>query len=631
MHLHYFLNIDMKISFPKQITIILLFFPAIVILASPAYPGLVKVKQPDGVAVSVYLKGDEKVHWMESEDGYSLLYDNNRTIVYAISDDKGNMIPSSVAAQDISKRSASVQTFLKEIPQKINYSPTQINTLRSIWKITQRSLNTGSDQLRAAVGEAHAICALIGFKDKPFTKTQEEFYNLMNQTGYSVGGDNGSVKDYYVENSYGKLELTITVAGPYTVSKNWAYYGENGADGDDISARVQEFAMEAAQLTFNDQNINPAVYDNDGDGYIDAFHIIYAGFGEEAGADPNSIWAHEYGFPALTFGNKRLDTYSCSPELQGNSGNDITHIGIICHEMGHIFGALDFYDTDGNSGGNFVGTGRWDLMGSGNWNNSGACPAHINMYQKIQCGWVNPVVLTQSQMITDMPNSAMNAVAYRYDTSTPGEYFILENRQKVGFDQYIPGTGLLIYHVSVTNADINYNIVNTRHPQKMYPVCASASTNPTGTPASYGNINSDGCPFPGSSNNTSFTDYTIPSATSWNGANTAKPLTEIQEQNGVVFFQFLMSDAEKIINLQATQGEEINIYPNPVDKGENMVIDCGSNTKSTLLLYNISGQLIQQEQITVSVFQRRMDFDPGVYLLQIKTNSKLYTRKFIIK
>jgi len=547
----------MKIIFSVLLTIVLFISTAIEALASPAFPGKIKKVQPDGSTISLYMKGDERIHWMESEDGYSLLYDKNRSIVYATVDKDGNMVPSSVAARDVSLRSTSDQSFLKGISKKLNYSPTQINTAKTIWKMVQKDSNL----FRSSVGTAHAICALVNFQDKQLVKTAADFDALMNQVGYSKGGDKGSVHDYYLENSYNQLNLVITVAGPYTVSKPWAYYGQNDITGSDSLPLVLEFATEVAKLAFNDKNINPAEYDNDNDGYIDAFHIIYAGYGEESGGDPNSIWSHEFGFnPALTFGNKKLDIYSCSPELCGNSGTNITHIGVVCHEMGHVFGSPDFYDA---SGGSFIGTGQWDLMASGSWNgpgvwdntgsiysNVGSCPAHINMYQKIQNGWVTPIVLTQAQTITNMPNSAKNATAYRYNTSTPGEYYILENRQKTGFDQYVPGNGLLIYHVSLTNSDIQSNTVNTGTPQKMYPVCASATTNPNVTPASYGNINSAGCPFPGTSNKSSFTDYTIPSATSWKGANTLKPVTEIQEQNGTISFNFMKPNVDPVTNLK---------------------------------------------------------------------------------
>lgn len=706
-------------TFRTSLYIIILFvFQLITVKASPAYPGLIHKKQPDGTAISLYLKGDEKVHWMESEDGYSLLYNNNHTIVYAISNKEGGMIPSSVVARDVSLRSTSDQIFLNNIPKKLKYSSAQINTLSSIRKITRESSTIGQSQFRASAGDTtYAICALVNFHDKPIVKTPEEFNSLMNQAGYSANGAMGSVNDYYYENSYGKLNLVVTVAGPYTVSKNWAYYGANDIEGHDSVRLVHEFATEVANLTFKDTKITPAKYDNDGDGYIDAFHIIYAGYGEEAGGDPNCIWAHESGFyPALTFGNKKLNTYSCSPELRGNFGSNITYIGVICHEIGHVLGSPDFYDVDyADSGGQFAGTGLWDLMANGNWNNNGACPAHINMYQKVQFGWVTPVVLDQPQIISNMTNSTTNPVAYRYNTSTSGEYFILENRQKIGFDQYIPGTGLLIYHVSITNSDIFNNTVNIKHPQKVYPVCASAITNPTSDPASYGNINSSGCPFPGSSNNTSFTDYTVPAAISWMGANTTKPITEIQEQNGIISFQFSMSSVESVTNFQisvenqttvnlswnkpsedvtgyniyrndvliiklmgknnttysqtnvgtgnynycvtalydrkesesvcahvAVQNNtaivptnhlegEINIYPNPIESGGVLTIRCDPRTISTLSFYAASGQLLQQEQTIEPVYYKKMNFNPGIYLLQLKNNSKTYTQKIIIK
>ena len=283
----------------KLIFVITLVCQAFTTISAPAYPGLIKMEQPDGSVISLYLKGDEKVSWMETEDGYSLMYNNDKFIVYAMSDQEGGMIPSSVVVKDIFLRSSSELDFLKDIPKKLRYSSTQINTLRSIWEITQSSSSTFSNLFRSSVGDANAICALVGFPDKPLVRTKEEFNNLMNQAGYSANGALGSVYDYFKENSYGKLNLKVTVAGPYTVSKNWAYYGENSGSGRDMPARVREFAREVAFLTFYDSNINAADYDNDKDGFIDAFHIIYAGYGEEAGGGANAIWAHKFNFDVL--------------------------------------------------------------------------------------------------------------------------------------------------------------------------------------------------------------------------------------------------------------------------------------------------------------------------------------------
>ncbi|MDR2621934.1 MAG: M6 family metalloprotease domain-containing protein, partial [Dysgonamonadaceae bacterium] len=531
---------------------ILLLLP-VTVFAVPAYPGLVKMKQPNGEEISVYLKGDEKVHWMESPDGHSLLYDSDKRIVFATTDETGNMIPSSIVFQDARLRSSATDKQIANIPKKLKYSASQINTLKGIWNLTENAI--GNVSLRATTGSVRAVCALVQFPDKSLVKTNGEFEQLLNQSGYNSDGARGSVRDFYYENSYGQLDLTITVVGPYTATKNLAYYGEN--DGENKNRYAQELARDVARYTFDQSGINPADYDNDNDGYIDAFHFIYAGYGEEAGGGVNTIWAHESGFSALNFGGKKLNVYSCSPELRSNSGAGITRIGVVCHEMGHIFGAPDYYDVDGDAGGNFTGTGNWDLMASGSWNgvsSDGSSPAHINMYQKIQLGWVNPTTLGTAQTITNMKGSAKNAIAYTYNTSVENEYYVLENRQKEGFDSYVPGTGLLIYHVSAENRDISYNLINNTYPQKVYPVCASSSFKTPGTtPASYGSINSAGCPFPGTSGKTSFTDYTTPSAVTWKGTNSAKPLTEISESGGMISFKFMQPGAEPVANFTLTR------------------------------------------------------------------------------
>lgn len=399
-------------------------FPAGVV-AVPAYPGLVKLLQPDGEEVTVYMRGDEKVHWMESPDGYSLLYDKDKRIVFAATGETGNMIPSSIVYRDALLRS-SIDTQLADIPKRLRYSASQVSMLKEIWNVTKSSMERAAP--KAATGTVHAICPLVQFPDRLFSKTKEEFDQLMNQAGYAADGARGSVRDFYYENSYGQMNLTVTVAGPYTATRDLSYYGANESGNHMNVYHMIELAKEVAAYTFNLPGIDPAGYDNDNDGYIDAFHFIFAGYGEEAGGNPNAVWSHELsGFtPSFTVGNKELDRYSCSPELRGSTGNNIARIGVICHEMGHIFGLPDFYDADaGESGGNYTGTGTWDLMARGSWNgagNDGSSPAHINMYAKIQLGWVAPEVLDSPRDITGMPNSAKNPVAYVINTPVSGEY-----------------------------------------------------------------------------------------------------------------------------------------------------------------------------------------------------------------
>jgi M6 family metalloprotease-like protein len=412
-----------------------------------------------------------------------------------------------------------------------------------------------------------------------------------------------------------------------------AYYGEN--DSDDFDKNPWDLAREAALFAFNQPGINPEDYDNDGDGYIDAFHIIYAGYGEEAGGGINTIWAHESWVTPITFGNKKFSVYSCSPELRNSSGSSLTHIGVICHEMGHVFGAPDFYDVDGSEGGEFLGTGNWDLMAGGSWNGvnsrDGSCPAHMNMYLKIGLGWVDPIILdiTHNNSNINMENSAKNPVACIFNTPVAGEYYVLENRQKEGFDSGIPGTGLLIYHVSLNEDDFYNNEVNNSHPQKMYPVCASAIMKlPGNSASSYGSINSGGCPFPGTSGKTSFTDLTTPASLTWNEKKANGFITDIREQNSVISFSYTHTGTD----IKLLPSNETEVHPNPVQSGEFVTIDTGNHSGNGILsVYTISGQKLTEEHFTDKIIRKKMDLTPGVYILQIQKNRQVTNRKIVVK
>ncbi|MDR0729993.1 MAG: M6 family metalloprotease domain-containing protein [Prevotellaceae bacterium] len=524
----------------KKITIILLFLLLAVttVSAVTADPAPITKLQPDGTEITVRLRGDEKVHWMETLDGYTLMYDAQRYIVYATVDGEGNMVPSTAPYMGESKaqRSPAAKQLVASLPKGIRYSVSQVAALRQIWEIDDNLRSQAQAQAAPVTGEKKALCVLMGFQDKPFTKTRAEFEALLNQVGYNVGGSRGSVKDFYRENSYGKMDLTITVAGPYKASNTAAYY----------ASRTQAFAREAALAA--DGDINFA--DFAADGRVETFHIVFAGYGDESVGNGQQIWSHKWQLSStLTLDGVRLSVYSCSPELRGASGSNLTYIGVICHELCHVFGAPDYYDTDkGESGGDFIGTGNWDLMANGSWNDNGRTPAHINMFQKILYGWVEPVDLNVEQNIVDMPNSAENPIAYTVQAYTDGEMYVLENRQKTGFDTYVPGHGLLIYHVH--RSAYNNRASNDGHPQQMYPVCAASGNQiPSATVSSYGSINSAGCPFPGTSDNRSFTDRSTPMSFSWatnRGIN--KPIASITETAGKISFEFMpeMPDLQKV-------------------------------------------------------------------------------------
>lgn len=536
--------------------------------AVPAYHGIIIFSQPDGSTLRVRMMGDERIRWAETEDYYTLLFNTEGFLVYAAKDEKGDLIATDVIAHDIGQRNAKERALISQTQKSLRYSDYQVKILTELF-----AQHDKSDKAFVPLGNKRLIMILVAYTDRAFTRTQAEFNNLMNQLGYNLGGAQGSVKDYFLENSYGAFNLTTDVVGPFTLSQNMAYYGAN-VGGFDV--RPREMVTEAVNLA--NPIVNFANYDNDSDGTVDGVYVIYAGYGEEAGGGANCIWAHAWAIPTINRDGVNINRYSCSAELRGNTGTNISTIGVICHEFGHICGAPDYYDTNYGTGGQYTGTGNWDLMAGGSWNGinaAGDCPAHINGYEKWLFGWANPVLLSVQQQVT-MLNSAFNDDFYYFTTTTPGEFFYCENRQLTGFDRAIPGHGLIIYHVDEPFIATAGNLINAGSHQGMYPVCANAAGNP---PAVYGTINGGGCPYPGTGNRTSFTDISTPHSRSWAGDNTGKPLTSITESAGVISFCFISCSPGDPINLTASAISDSQI---------NVTWNLNSANDPVLLVYNTS-------------------------------------------
>lgn len=210
--------------------------------------------------------------------------------------------------------------------------------------------------------------------------TIADFEPLLNQIGYT-GNNTGSVRDYFKEVSYNKIDLTLTLFGIYTAPNSSAYYaGNSGTD------KVPELARWLVTQVAKETDLSK--FDANGDGLVDGFHFIFAGRGQADGGDKTTIWPHKSSITPFYQNGVRVEVYSCSNELR--SATAISTIGVICHEMTHGLGPLDFYDTNYATGGQFTGTGNWDLMAMGCYNGSpsGNRPSHPNMFIKAQLGWV---------------------------------------------------------------------------------------------------------------------------------------------------------------------------------------------------------------------------------------------------
>jgi M6 family metalloprotease-like protein len=541
-----------KINTMKQLTKMLtlamaLFLGLNNLQGVPAYPGLIQQIQSDGTVLDYYLFGDEDFSWAQTTDEYTILRNEKGDYVYMIRDSKGDLVLSTVIAHNPGQRNAGEELFVSTLETKMWFSKNQmdlVNQAIAVYK-SERSI-----QSFPTTGDRKLICILMQYPDRMMVKTQADFNALFNTVGYNLGGAVGSVKDYYLESSYNQFNLTVDVVGPYTAQNNMAYYTNNGR----ILCREGVLAANPV--------VNFADYDNDNDGYVDGVYMIFAGYGREAGGPATAIWSHASSMsPAVSVDGVYAQRYSCSPELRGNSGSNLTHIGVICHEFGHVLGAMDYYDTNAETGGNFEGTGNWDMMAGGSWNSNGAVPAHHNGFTKTKIyNWAPVIILTQPTSIT-LENALQNSTSfYQFNTTTNNEYFLVENRQQIGFDAAIPGQGMIIYHVH-PQVNSSGNQINVSHPQKMYPVCASATSDPTSTPSSYGNINSAGCAWPYSTK-TNFTDATLPSSKSWAGANTNRPVTNITRNSTLrtISFDFMGGEGNPtVFDATAIGGTEIQL------------------------------------------------------------------------
>lgn len=512
----------------KKIVILLIAFTLInTSFAVTAYPERVLFTQPNGEKVTIQMKGDEYVKYALSEDGYTLLYDHEGYFNYAIMNTEGNLVPSSFHATEVNLRTRNEIQFLATIPKNLNFSELQLNSMIFIRKSVEQRLS--QNPIPNSRGTMKLLCILMEFPDKPFVKTNQDFQNLFNQVGYNYGGASGSVHDFYAEASYNTLNVTFDVVGPYQTAQNMEYYGSNSfGDASQMASEAIDYAQSV--VDFSD-------YDNDNDGTVDGLYIIFAGNGEEAGAGVNTIWSHAGGVNAF-YDGVQIDGYACSPEHRGASGNSITYIGVICHELGHVLGAPDYYDTNYETGGSYEGTGNWDLMASGSWNNSGRTPAHPNPRIKVYTyQWADVTILSTAQSVVLPPSLNYQNSFYRINTATNNEYFIIENRVSRNFDIGNPGYGMMIYRCA---SNINSGSINTTHKQKFYPVAAN-STQSLPTANVYGTINALSCPWPGSLNKTTFTDATLPSMKSWANANTNKPITNIvlNPLSDIITFDFM--------------------------------------------------------------------------------------------
>jgi len=200
--------------------------------AVPAYPYPADYTLPDSSTITIQLFGDEFVSWRETADGYTLLFSKDGFLEYAEQDGDGDIKPSGVRARDERRRTAEEKKFLAGRSKKLRYSRSQIEAMQELSIARNNVLDNWSgapmyeqaSEAQAISGSMRVPVVLIGFQGKPFTKSKSAFEMLFNQLNYTAGGITGSLRDYFLANSYGKMDLQVDIFGPYTLPHPISYY-----------------------------------------------------------------------------------------------------------------------------------------------------------------------------------------------------------------------------------------------------------------------------------------------------------------------------------------------------------------------------------------------------------------------
>lgn len=460
----------------------------------------------DGTQVVAELRGDEYGHYYEAEDG---------------------TIFTETAIANVFER-ADKSTVLKNANAR--------RTARNAKRTERRNGRHKEFGVPTSyTGEKKGIIILVNFTDQSFKAANNKAYfnNIVNTEGFADSRFNGSVHDYFKSQSNGQFDLTFDVVGPVTVSHNCSYYGGNDYWGDD--QHPEEMIVEACHLVDDEVDFND--YDWDGDGEVDQVYVIYCGKGEADGGASSTIWPHEWELSEtnsdFTLDGVRINTYACGPELNGSGY--INGLGTICHEFTHCLGLPDFYDTSSN--GNNFGMSNWSLMDYGCYNNNGYTPCNYTGYERMFCGWVNPIVLKQNMAVTGMKSMEDYGDVYiMYNPGHRDEYYIFQNIQQKGWDQYAESKGLMILHVDYDKDTWQADAVNNTSSRQRCTIFAADN--------SYNRYSLSGDLFPYNSRN-SFSNTTTPAAKLYNDNTDGTKLMNIevtaitQKSDGTIEFNFV--------------------------------------------------------------------------------------------
>lgn len=387
---------------------------------------------------------------------------------------------------------------------------------------------------------------LVSFTDQPPQYDPSLFQTLIFDT-LGVNPD-GSMAEYYDEVSRGALQLRGDVYGWYPLPHEKNYYAADSYGVRRLGAPQNSAGLVQHLAAAADADVDFSQYDRDGDGEVDLFFVVHTGLGAEAApGDRTNLWSINASLssgwsgvvpyvtddlrPGSTNQYITIDRFCIVPELSSVRLGEMAEIGTYCHEFGHGLGWPDLYDASTLGGGTNLGPGNWCLMSTGAFGGDSQTPERPTRpcaWAMMDAGWVSTDNLVETERVSFAPVDESGTV-YRlwWQGEASSEYFLIENRRRRGYDQDLPGEGLLVYRVEeeVIAARRGANRINSglvpglrlEEADGLYQLMATI------------NRGNAGDPFPGATGNTRMADDTSPSMRSYTARYTNLELTEIRQ------------------------------------------------------------------------------------------------------
>ena len=288
---------------------------------------------------------------------------------------------------------------------------------------------------------------LCRFADIPDTPAQPSFFEELMSDEYPGLGN------YWDEVSLGKMSLAGSeVRGWFDIPGTYASYGlADATEGSTVDwKRLIEDCMGAADSTVDFGDF-PGV-------------MVMLNYRAAAAA---SIGQATFGFDGATrdYFTAAVPAPPASPCACSYDSAGWNNIGVIAHEMGHGMG---FHHSSGPYGQTY--DSHWDVMSDPSpRTSSGACkvdttvygcaPVHTLAHNKARAGWLSTSEVANVRSGTTTTETLHPAeiagtgkklaiVALATHETDPTSYLTVEVRKRMGWDQALPGEGVVIHRVS---------------------------------------------------------------------------------------------------------------------------------------------------------------------------------------